>query len=368
MTKYGKLIKFTIKDKEENPRNIQVFIPRNLDREVPAKVLWYFRGTNGVRITWNIETTRIYQISLAEKVVIVAPDLFNKVWSKGTDETDYYLVHDLIFHLKKLIDESGTPYKLDLENMGVIGFSAGGGFGYNLAAQYPKIFGEIVFRKFLSHARPLYIKVDQENNAVSDGGGQPDVQAYNNLKEAFHSLYAKEKPVFMLSIGLTKPTRKSPDARAVHAVQAVFTTLDLLSAIGYKTSLATIPGLGHRFLADYSKDFERQIIEFFFPIHITSPTSTTIWKISQLSPITMKITWQALPQVASKVDLELISAVDNKSYALGQNLDNSGVFQANSNLLPARTGRFFIKISTPDKLHFNYSDSFKIEFKPRTPQ
>ena len=211
MAKYGKLIKFTVKDKAENPRNIQVFIPKNLDREVPAKVIWYFRGTNRVRITWNIETSRIYQISYAEKVVIVAPDLFKKVWSKGTDETDYYLVHDLITHfLKKLVDEKGTPYKLDLENMAVVGFSAGGGFGYNLAAQYPKIFGEIIFRKFLSHARPLYIKMDQQGNAVSDGGGQPDVQAYNNLKEAFHSVYAKEKPVFMLSVGIPKSTQKHP--------------------------------------------------------------------------------------------------------------------------------------------------------------
>ena len=367
MAKYGKLIKFTIKDKAENPRNIQVFIPRNLDREVPAKVLWYFRGTNGVRITWNIETSRIYQVGLAEKVVIVAPDLFKKVWSKGTDETDYYLIHDLVARLKKPIDESGTPYKLDLENMAVVGFSAGGGFGYNLAAQYPKIFGEIVFRKFLSHARPLYIKMDQQGNAVSDGGGKPDVEAYDNLKEAFHSLYAKEKPVFMLSIGLTKPTRKSPDARAIHAVQAVSTTRDFLSAIGYQTSLITIPGLGHRFLASYSKDFAGQIREFFFPIHITSPTSTTIWKINQLLPIIMKITWQALPQVVSKVNLELVSAEDDKAYVLGRNLDNSGVFQVDPHLLPARTGRFFIKISTPDKLHFNYSDSFKIEYKQKTP-
>lgn len=367
MAKYGKLIKFTIKDKAENPRNIQVFIPRNLDREVPAKVLWYFRGTNGVRITWNIETSRIYQIGFAEKVVIVAPDLFKKVWSKGTDETDYYLIHDLITHLQKLIDERGTPYKLDLENMAGIGFSAGGGFGYHLAANYPKIFGEIVFRKFLSHARPLYIKMDQQGNPVSDGGGQPDVQAYNDLKEAFHSTYTKEKPIFMLSIGLTKPTRKSPDARAVHAVQAVRTTRDFLSAIGYQTSLITIPGLGHRFLASYSKDFERQIREFFFPIHITTPESTTIWKLNQHSPIKMKITWQTLPQVGSKVNLELISVGDNKSYALGRNLDNSGVFQVDPLLLPARTGRFFIKISTPDKLHFNYSDSFKIEYKQKTP-
>jgi hypothetical protein len=360
MTKYGKLIKFIIEDRAANPREVQVFIPRNLDREVPAKVLWYFRGTNGVRITWDIETSRLYQIGYAEKAVIVAPNLFKKLWSKGTDVTDYYLIHDIITHLKKPIDESCASYKLDLENMAVIGFSAGGGFCYHLAAKYPKIFGDIVFRKFLSHCRPLVMRVDKDGKVLD--GLKNDIQAYIDLKEAFRGEYAKEKPLFMLSVGLPKSAHK-----AGRTVQAVSATRDLLAGIGYKTSFVTVPKLQHRFLANYSEDFKKQISDFFFPIHISNPTSTTIWQICQQSPIKMKITWQALPQVESKVDLELISIEDNKSYILGRKLANSGVFQADPHLLPVRTGRFFIKISTPDKLHFNYSDSFRIEFRPRSP-
>jgi hypothetical protein len=367
MASYGKLLKFTVADRAENPRKIQVFIPHNLDREVPAKVLWFFRGTKGVRITWDIETSRIYRIGTDEKAVIVAPDLYRKVWSKGTDETDYHLVHDLItIHLKELVDESGIPYRLDLENMAVIGFSAGGGFGYHLAARYPKIFGSIVFRKYLSHARPLYVKLDQEGKALEDGGGKPDVEAYNNLQEAIHSVYAEKKPVFLLSIGLTNPKRNAPDIKATRALQAAYSTRDLLTAIGYNTSLLEVPDLGHRFLADFSEDFKTRLCEFFFPIHITNPTRKTIWKIRQESPTTMEIAWNSLPQAGSKIYLELISLEDNKKYSLGQNVDNNGIFLVDPLLLPTRTGRFFIKISTPDGLHSNYSEPFKIKFKPPT--
>jgi dienelactone hydrolase len=361
MTKYGKLIEFTLQDRAANPRQVQVFIPGNLDRQVPAKVIWYFRGKNGVRLTWNIETSRLYLIGYVEKAVIVAPNLFKKVWSKGTDETDYYLIHDLITHLKKLVDENGASYKLDMENMVAAGFSAGGGFCYHLAGLYPKIFAEIVFKKFLSHCRPLVIKADQAGKVLD--GLKNDIQAYSDLKEAFHSVYAKEKPLFMLSVGLPSSARK-----AGLAVQEVSATRDLLAGIGYKTTLITVPKLQHRFLANYSEDFKRQISEFFFPIHITNPTSRTIWKITLLAPTMVKITWQTLPQVGSKVHLDLISVKENKSYALGRNLDNSGVFQADPHLLPARTGRFFIKISTADKLHVNYSDSFMIEYESLTPK
>ena len=371
MANYGKLLKFTVQDSTDSPRRIQVFVPSNLDREVPAKVLWYFRGTKGVRITWDIETSRLYRIGFDEKAVIVAPDLFKKFWSKGADETDYYLIHDLISDsLKRLADENGIPYKLDLENMTVIGFSAGGGFTFHLAALYPKLFGSIVFRKFLSHARPLYFKINQDGNAMEDGGGKPDVVAYNNLKEAFPSVYAKEKPVFLLSIGLSKPKakRKISDEKAAHALQAAVTTRDFLAAIGYDISLIKIPDLDHRFLADFSEDFKTQICDFFFPIHVTSPTSETVWKIDREAPAMMEITWKALPQTGSKVQLELISVEDNTIHPFGQNIDNSGVFVVDPVLLPTRTGRYFIKISTPDKLHMNYSDSFKIKIMPLKPK
>ena len=352
LTNYGKLIKFTVTDRAANPREVQVFIPRNLDREVPAKVLWYFRGTNGIFLTWNIETTRLYKIGYDEKAVIVAPNLFAKLWSKGTDETDYYLIHDLLPYLQDLVDEQGLPYKLDLENMAASGFSAGGGFLYNMAGYYPKIFNNILFRKFLIHGRPLAIKVDEDGNAVS--GDDYDIQAFNRLKEAFNTVYAVEKPLFLLSIG----------TRDFFPLQDVVATRDYLAAIGYSLSMITVPGLNHRFLTDYSEEFKKQIKDFFCPLHITQPEADAYWKVNPLAQTTLGVTWSTLQATGENVNLDLVSVDDHRSYTLGRNLENSGAFTVDPLTLPTETGRYFLKIHTPDKLYVNYSSAFSVEYQP----
>lgn len=352
LTDYGKLITFTVTDRAANPREVQVFIPRNLDREVPAKVLWYFRGTNGIRLTWNIETTRLYKIGYDEKAVIVAPNLFAKLWSKGPDETDYYLIHDLLPYLQELVDDQGQPYKLDLENMAASGFSAGGGFLYNMAGYYPKIFNKILFRKFLIHGRPLAIEVDKDGNVVS--GDEYDIQAFNRLKEAFDTVYATEKPLFLLSIG----------TRDFFPTQDVVATQGYLAAIGYAISMITVPGLNHRFLTDFTAEFKQQIKDFFYPIHITQPAANATWKVNPLSPNPLEVTWNTLPQAKQRVNLDLVSVDDNQTTILGSNLENSGAYSVDPLILPTQTGRYFIKIHTPDKLYVNYSSAFSVEYQP----
>lgn len=352
LLKFGKLVSFKLIDNLGDPRNVQVFIPRNYSYETPAKVAWYFRGTNGIYTTWNIETTKLYKTGYEERAVIVAPALYRKLWSKEeNDETDYYLVNSIIEKLKTLKDDQQRNLNLDLENMLGIGFSAGGGFVYHLAGKYPLIFNEIVFRKFIPHAKHLEVTMLPNGNLTGD---ENDIQSVNDLKTAY-SLFPDDKPPFLLSVG-------TADNTAGGKLELMIKTRDLLTKIGFTAILYAVPGMHHQFDMDFSPEFKKRIKDFLFPIRITQPNEGTEWLLTPGAEFTIK--WTSELTDEKPITIDLFCRDENKYYEIGRSDTGAGSYTTMLTHQSFKTGKFFVRIKADDNMDVAYSAAFRIVSDP----
>jgi hypothetical protein len=347
--KYGRLMEFEMIDNLGEQRDIQIFIPHNIDYKVPVKVVWYFRGTNGIYLTWDIETTKLYKLGYDEKAVIVAPGLYRKLWSKGSDETDYYLIKDIIETLKTLKDSMNRPVKLDLENMAAIGFSAGGGFIYHLAGRFPLIFNEILFRKYIDHARSLDVTVHDDGSIT--GGDEYDVQAVRDLIAAYE-VFPDEKPPFLVSVG------DVDDVGGIFHIEMMKMTRDILEKIGFEASFYLVPDLHHRFYVDYTPEFYEKVRNFLFPVRLTIPYENFEWRYK--SGKEFEIKWTSALSREKLINIDLFTGAENKYFEIARGIPDSGSYAAVLDNLTLKTGECFIRLTTDDHMDIAYSSSFKI--------
>lgn len=349
MDNYGYLREFTMLDDLGNLRQVQVFIPNTYDYRVPAKVLWYFRGTNDIYITWNIDTTHLYKIAKEEGVVLVAPSLYQKTWSRGEDETDFYLVYDIIQELQTLKDNQDRLLNLDLHNMSAAGFSGGGGFIYHIAGKYLILFNDHIFKKYIAHAKALLIDFNAAGNIV--GGNEFDIQAFNDMKTAFQ--YLENKPPFLLSVGTND----------FNGVDLIARTGDDLSRLGLDVSLVTVPDMGHRFQVDFTPEFKQDLEDFLYPIHITRPKQDTLWCFNPWEPKEFEINWTSARPIDQLLHIDLYP-LEGRYVDLADEVENTGTYTVNSNALPLRSGKYYLKMRSADNIEVIYSPPFDIEVIP----
>jgi len=349
MSDFGYLKEFTLTDDLGDPRNVQVFIPNSYDYKVPARVLWYFRGTNGVYITYNIETTHLYQVANLDGVVVVAPDLYQKTWSRGDSVTDFKLIKDVIQQLSQLRDKDDRLLNLNLNLMSACGFSGGAGFIYHIAGKYLQLFNADVFRKYLAHSKPLELVFN--DSGVLVGGNTYDKQAFNDMKEGFSQL--SSLPLFQLSVGTSD----------FFSVDQISDTRDHLLRLGLDVSFFAIDGMNHRFLVDFSPQFKDSIRQYFYPIRITSPTKGITWRLSPWGQKEFNITWDSARTLNTTFSITL-TPVAGRNFPLGENIPNTGSYTVDASQLPEMSGEYYLKMKSADKHELIYSKVFNIEMIP----
>jgi predicted esterase len=333
---YGKLVEFKMIDHLGDERDVRVFIPHNCDYEAPTKAVWYFRGLNGINTTWNIETTRLYKTGYEEKAVIIAPDLFQKTWSKGSDETDFYLVKDIIEKLQTLKGDNDRSVNLDLNNMSAIGFSAGGGFIYHLAGKYPLIFNEIRFRKYISHAKH------------SDD--------FDDLKAAYN-LFPDDRPPFFLSAGTN-------DHTSGNKAELMVKTRDDLVRLGFEVTLYIVPGMRHQFNMDFSPDFKKNVKDFLFPVRITEPGAKAVWHVKPGSGFPVK--WTSELTKTKSFNMDMCSLAGDRSFQVASNIPDTGSCTITPDPQSVTSGTYFIRLKSVDKMDIAYSPAFQLVAYPLT--
>jgi len=350
----GRLVEFKIIDIRGDERNVQVFVPFNVHYESPTRVVWYFRGTNGILLTWNIETSRLYMTGHKEKAIIVAPDLVQKTWSKGSDETDYYLVRDIIERLKTLEDKMGRPLTLDLENILAIGFSAGGGFIFHLAGRYLLTFNETPFLKFIDHARSLDVRILEDGSLV---GNEFDVQAVRDMVAAYE-IYPEKRPPFLVSVGDHDMVGGAPH------IEYMKMTNELLAKLGFETSFHLVPGLHHKFIVDFTPDFYKIVNGFLFPLRVTKPQELSHWRYIPGKEFTIE--WTSALSREKRINIDLFSREEDNPLEIARDIADSGSFTTPLDELPLKTGMYYCRLTSGDSRDIAYSGIFKIIVDPLT--
>ena len=233
-------------------------------------MIWYFRGTNGVPITYDIETTHLYKLAYQERAIIVCSSLVRITWSKDEhDDNDYILVHDINSRLKEYLFK-GEVLNIDWNNLYAIGFCAGGGFIYRLAFRYPELYDDYSFVKFMIHAKPLEVYVNDEGQVE---GKSLHVSYINRLKAIYKG--KDFKPKILFSIG---------DTDDLFSIDEMNNTYEAYEVSGFDSQFFVEPELNHRFLFDFSEDFKTHILDYFFPIpDIQSAVITKVEKVVERS-------------------------------------------------------------------------------------
>jgi hypothetical protein len=232
-----------------------------------------------------------------------------------------------------------------------VGFSAGGGFTYHLAGKYPLIFNEIVFRKFIPHAKHLEVTMLPGGKLIGD---ENDIQAVNDLKTAYN-LFPDDKPPFLLSVG-------AADNTAGGKLALMIKTRDLLTTIGFTAILYAVPGMHHQFDMDFSPEFKKRIKDFLFPIRITQPTEGTEWLLIPGAEFTIK--WTSELTAEKPITIDLFCRDENKYYEIGRSDSGAGSYTTMLTHQSFKTGKFFVRIKADDNMDVAYSEAFRIVSDP----